>query len=522
VFAVAVWLRLQSVKVNEEVAAAHAPASSSGSSESLGVPRRADETAATTATASASATPRKPEELRGTEASARDQRYRELLNAPVTGTTGAAAPGAQKAAASQPAEEPSLLDRAVNSVAEAIGVRKPQPPPQSANAGRRQPPQSQQSPAQQDNNPRKDEQPKPGQRPDEERADKDQEADTVAPRLLTAEFIPNQVQDGEQTTFAVTASDDLSGVRSVSGVIVSPSGAQQGFALQREGDQRFSTRITVPREAAEGRWLVKYLTIMDNASNAAQLTSLQGSLPPTAAFTVMSSSSDSKGPTLKALWLEKPSMQAGEKNMINVQVDDDRSGVGLVSGVFISPQKQGRIGFGCRYVSGDMWQCPITPPACVDCGAWQLEQVQLQDKANNMTTLRGDNQLVQQVQLQLFGEGCDSAPPQLTSIVLDPTSVANGQQNTIKVTIVATDDQCGVASLSGRAAPPPNTASQAIHFPMRPTGDGQTFVGEISLHPNSANGVWSINWVQALDKGHNQKTYTPADPVVARATFTVE
>jgi hypothetical protein len=34
--------------------------------------------------------------------------------------------------------------------------------------------------------------------------------------------------------------------------------------------------------------------------------------------------------------------------------------------------------------------------------------------------------------------------------------------------------------------------------------------------------VWTIGWIQALDKGHNLRAYGAAEPVLARVTFRVE
>jgi hypothetical protein len=216
----------------------------------------------------------------------------------------------------------------------------------------------------------------PGEvKPKDPDSERDADSDVTPPRLLGAEFVPPQVQDGEPTTFIALVHGRHVGRESVSGVVVSPSGAQQGFAAQREGDGgRFISRINVPKEAAEGRWVVKYLSLADNAGNTINLNSAQGALPQSAGFSVTSSASDSKGPTLKAVWLDQPSMGAGEKNQLSVQAEDDKSGVNLVSGVFVSPSKQARIGFGCRVANATTWQCPLTPPSCVDCGGWQLEQ----------------------------------------------------------------------------------------------------------------------------------------------------
>ena len=69
--------------------------------------------------------------------------------------------------------------------------------------------------------------------------------------LISVEFNPPLVHDGEETVLAISAQDDISGVRTISGNVVSPSGALQGFALQREGEtNRFVARLTIPKSAA--------------------------------------------------------------------------------------------------------------------------------------------------------------------------------------------------------------------------------------------------------------------------------
>lgn len=436
-------------------------------------------------------------------ARAREARYQELLrSAPPNASP--AQPSGGPAPVQKVTPPPTLIDRVVKPIATALGMNRSSPQPQAMATPR--PPPQQTTQAETTTDPKNE---------------TDAESDVTPPRVLAVEFMPVQVQDGEQTTFAATVSDDKSGVRGVSGVITSPSGAQQGFACQREGETgRFVARITVPKDAAEGTWNVRYLTLSDNAGNSINLNAGQG-LPPNASFRVTSASSDSKGPVLKDVWLDQQSMSAGEKNQVFVQAEDDKSGVNLVSGVFVSPSKQARIGFGCRFAN-NMWQCPVSPPSCVDCGSWQLEQIQLQDKANNMTTVRADNGVVGKVRLELFGKDCDNTPPVLTALTVEPPVVSNTTGGVIRATAIATDDQCGVASLSGVAWPPPESKSSTrLYFPFRATS-GDTFVGEIQVPASAASGRWTIGWVQALDKGHNMKAYSPSDPVISRVTFTVE
>jgi hypothetical protein len=462
------------------------------------------------------ATPALPLRDPSAAARARDARYEALLRStPPSGANTAPVVQGGGPAPIAPVPKPhppSLIDRVVKPIASALGIKTNST---SVN-GMSNPPKTQPRNGSNDEGSKTDPN-KPTER--------DEDSDVTPPRLLSAEFVPPVVQDGDVTTFTVMVVDDISGVKSISGVVASPSGAPQGFACQSdglEGSNRFVSRITVPKEAAEGQWVVKYLSLGDNAGNTINLVYGQN-LPPTASFKVMSSASDSKGPTLKAIWLDQQAMTAGEKNQVFVQAEDDKSGVSLVSGIFVSPSKQARIGFGCRLGANNIWQCPLAPPSCLECGGWQLEQVQLQDKANNMTTVRPDNPLVAQINLAVSGTACDKTPPELISLTLDPLVVSNAEGGVIRVTAEATDDQCGVASLSGVAMPAASESNTRIYFPFRQvTEGGNIFTGEIVIPKHSPSGIWTIGWIQALDKGHNLKAYSAGDPVIARVTFKVE
>ncbi|MGZ5493195.1 MAG: hypothetical protein ACXW3E_06845 [Thermoanaerobaculia bacterium] len=423
---------------------------------------------------------------------------------PPATTTTAVTPAAPAAA-----ERQSLLSRIVKPIVNAItgGPSKPQPQQASPSSSSR--PQSGQNSGSTDTT---------GTRADPN----DPTSDTQPPRLIAIGFTPPQVHDGEETLLAVQASDDLSGIRSISGTIAAPSGAVQGFACQRELDtDRYIARITVPKDAAEGVWHVNYLSLIDNASNAATISSAQGGLPPTASFRVVSSTSDSQGPQLKAIWLDRLAMKAGEKNTLFVDAGDDKSGVNLVSGVFLSPAKHARLGFVCRPGSGT-WECELSTPTCIDCGDWQLEQVQLQDKANNMTTVRGNNPMVANVRVNISSDRCDSTPPSLQQIGLDRAVVSNAADSVISVTASASDDMCGIMSMSGQVSGPAGASgSPRLYFSFTPA-DSQTWIGRITVPRLAAKGMWRITWIQVLDQAHNLKTYSQGDPALVAAAFSVQ
>lgn len=401
------------------------------------------------------------------------------------------------------------------------------PPPRSVNVPPQQQPPAQPAPQKQTQQP-----PAQQQRTDRPSADrppdpKDETSDSTPPQLVSITFQPPQIADGEETMMLVQASDDLSGVRSISGTITAPSGAVQGFACQREGDtNRYVARVLIPKEAAEGEWTVSYLNMMDNASNTVALTIARGGLPPTARFRVVSMRPDSEGPSLEAVWLDRRSMRGGEKNLVFVRAQDDKAGVNLVSGIFQSPSRVARVGFVCRTSGEGLWTCEINAPSCADCGEWHLEQLQMQDKANNMTTLRAvQSPIVSAVRLDIASEACDSTPPALQSIALDTPVVSNAQQSTIAVTVNLTDDACGVLSVSGQATGPQSPTGGApprLYFSFTPSSDPATWTAKLVVPRLAAKGTWRISFLQVLDRGQNLKTYSASDPVLAGITFMVD
>jgi hypothetical protein len=410
----------------------------------------------------------------------------------------------------KPAEKPGILARIGNAISSAFNGNS------SASAAP-QPPQQAHNPPQRPDNGRepneKEKEPKP----------KDATSDTTPPQLQGLVFNPASITDGQETMLIVTAADDLSGIRNISGSVSSPTGkALQGFAAQREAPEspRYVARIAVPKDAEQGMWKLNFLSITDNAGNT---TNINSSYNAGYAFSVTSARPDSTPPTLRSVYVEKRSMNGGDKNTVFVQATDDKSGVAIVSGVFQSPAKTARIGFGCRSTGPETFECDVVPPKSVDCGDWQLEQIQLQDKAQNMATVRGDNAAVAAVKINVLSDKCDSVPPTVDNLVLEPMDVSNANDSVVTVTATVNDDLSGVASVSGQVAGPPADNGQLprIYFAFQASDVPQTWVGKINIPKFAAKGTWSIVWLQALDKSNNMKTYSQADPVIQGAKITV-
>lgn len=441
-------------------------------------------------------------------AAARAQRLRELLSQPITAGSPNATPkpAVLQLAAQQPVHPPATPPK---QAPPALAQRTTQPANAMSQGGSNAQSNNKSGHSPGDDTPRKD--------------PNDPTSDTKAPQLLAAEFNPTQVHDGEEGTIYITAVDDISGVRGISGTVTSPSGkALQGFSCQPDGEvpNRYVGRVLIPKDAEEGIWRVNFISLSDNASNTANLHINSGGIPSTAVLRVISSRPDKTPPTLRRVWLDRRQMKAGERNVVYLEADDDQSGVKFASGVFQSPGKFARVSFGCT--KGDVetqWSCALNTPAMVDCGDWQLEQIQLQDGANNMANIRLDNPIVGQVKLTILGDVCDATPPVLQSLTLDPRVVSN-QGGSILITATVTDDQSGVYGVMAQAVGPGQGSSN--WFPLAAGGEGSTvWTGRFPVPKNAGKGQWRIAFIQVIDKANNLRLYTQNDPPLANATFEV-
>jgi len=358
----------------------------------------------------------------------------------------------------------------------------------------------------------------------------DPESDRRPPVLQNLRFDPPEVKDGGTVMLSVGTTDDLSGVKFVYGSVRSPSGAAMLPFSARDvtGGGVFSATIVIPARGETGDWFVANLQIVDKAENSLAMSFVRATVPEGGALRVVSDDSDSMAPDVHRVSVVKGSVDAGERNQIVVDVDDDRSGVAQVTGAFQSPSKSAFIPFTCTH-NGESptWEGDVRIPENADCGEWTLRQLRVADKANNSAFLSMDAPQVGRVSFLVSGGGgCDSEPPVVDALYFSPASVSNATVAEILVTVRAHDDGSGVASLSGWIDGPVATNGQAprIYFECMPDPrekDGP-MTARITVPQFAAKGVWKVTLAQVADKARNTRAYNRDDPALRDAIFTVD
>src|SRR5439155_7749237 len=111
-------------------------------------------------------------------------------------------------------------------------------------------------------------------------------------------------------------------------------------------------------------------------------------VPQGGSLSVYSRDSDSTPPEVRRVWLDKATVSAGQRNLVIVDIQDDRSGVGSVNGRFQSPTGTAFSDFSCHAnADSGFWEGDLSVPANADCGYWTLNQLRVVDLANNVAYL---------------------------------------------------------------------------------------------------------------------------------------
>jgi hypothetical protein len=357
----------------------------------------------------------------------------------------------------------------------------------------------------------------------------DPDSDRRPPELLFLRFDPPEIQDGGTATLSVGTADNLSGVKSVVGTMRTPSDvvAMPFIAQDPDGDGVFTAGILVPRHAESGDWFVGTLQLVDKVDNPASYSFARTTVPPGGALRVISTESDSAAPIVHRVVVDKTTVSGGERNQIEVDVDDDRSGVGFVTGTFKSPSKSASILFACVPKGEDVWIGDVAVPANADCGLWSLTELRVTDKASNTAVLNADSPELAHASFNVAGSGgCDPDPPVLDSLEVAPTVVSNANATEVVLTVTAHDDGSGLVSLNGRFEGPLPTNGEvpkSFFFGQPdPKNIEAPIVVKIRVPQFSPTGIWRVRVLRLTDKAGNTRDYEGTDPALANAYFRVE
>lgn len=355
------------------------------------------------------------------------------------------------------------------------------------------------------------------------------QTDTTPPVLTAMSLNPSSVNvtGGPQTvTILLTLTDDLSGVNFDAVpflynefTLQSPSGKQtinltdniQSFSLVSGTPLNgvWQGTLTIPKYSESGLWTVTSLVVFDNAEN--QLALDTGQLAALGFPTTINVASNPSltPPTVLSLSFSPASINttaSSQSVTLTLTLADSPAGVIFPAGnqLDFDFQIMSPSGNQSQWLSTDeftltsgtpqngTWAGTFTMPRYSEPGVWTIQQLLLQDAANNSENLDA-------VALQALGfspllivsdSTPDTTPPRLTNFTFSPqvldTSI--GQQ-TVVATLHATDN------LSGVSFAPTTEAFTFFYGPFleNPSGTKTLFPECFEVGGTPLNGTWQCN-----------------------------
>jgi len=358
---------------------------------------------------------------------------------------------------------------------------------------------------------------------DEEQGEPQPEySDSEPPELMSVRFMPNEILPGEEAEVIVQAVDNLSGVKSIFGVMKSPSEkAMVSFSCALlNPDGTFTGIVKIPDHAEAGKWFLRSMRVTDKVFNTQNYSKKHPVLSNTY-VTVNASDSDITAPELVSIFIDPPQPKGNDKVTIMVDAVDNKSGVYRVYGLLASPSNNAKLSFACQYSKElNIFEGTVTIPANAESGDWQVEYLRLEDTAKNAKTYykRKNVEIFKTAKVDVVTENSDSEPPVLEDIYITPTTVV--YEEIVKIHVRVTDDISGVASVNGRIQSPSGQAF--MPFYCKYNAEEGEFIAEIIIQRNTEVGLWQIDNLVISDKARNQSRLVRIqDPILQQANFEV-
>ena len=360
------------------------------------------------------------------------------------------------------------------------------------------------------------------------------EEDVTAPELVEVTLDRSEIDVSSGAGIVdvtVTATDDISGIKSVELYFESPTEAQSAQRSARDpimgtaNEGTYALRLTLPRYGETGTWRLKYVWVRDEVGNhreyrAAELAALGLS----ASFDVVSTEKDTTAPEIVEVVLgsSEVGVSDGAGTIdVTVKATDDISGIKSVELYFESPtgaqsaQKSARDPL--KGTSNDAeYAFRLTLPQYSESGIWRLKYVWIRDKVGNNREYRAAElaALGLSASFEVVAAQEDLTPPELVAVILESSEVDVGTgTGTIDVKVKATDDLAGIASVELYFESPTEmqSAQKSARDPIMGTANEGTYAFRLTIPQYSEAGTWRLKYVWVRDEVGNHREYRAAE-----------
>ncbi|RZT21270.1 Ig-like domain-containing protein [Fictibacillus sp. BK138] len=348
------------------------------------------------------------------------------------------------------------------------------------------------------------------------------EIDVAAPIVDAITFEKEQVQAGDFTKIKVSASDDT-GVEWVTLGLYNTAGRGNDYVTNfvKTEDGTFEATWWVPQYTDPGKWKVNWVYAGDAAGNQYNWDDYMGDYPASfGTIQVLNDNPDNTAPTVSSILFLNGVAEAGQENTLQLEADDDLSGINYLS-VELRNEFGQRLYIDGIYLSEEgFWTSSFVVPSYMKNSTFKVWNVYTQDNAGNV-----DHQFYEDEYPASFGTfevqnaNEDTNAPIVQSVTFDKDSMVTEDTNVVRV--AATDDNSGIESMDIYMQSPTGKGMTSTYLYQDEEGN---FMGEFSIPPYTEPGEWRVSQIVARDFAGNvlDVTYTVENYPESFGTFNVE
>ena len=349
--------------------------------------------------------------------------------------------------------------------------------------------------------------------------------DTTAPELKSLEISANEATPENSVKLIAEVTDDLSGVRSVSGYYRSPNNNSKYITFYlNQTTNKYEATISFSQYADPGEWVLNYLSLYDNKDNSVTVYDTNSSYSSTQKFDYSSfvinvsgvtpkppepPKEDFTPPVLNDIEVINQSVvNANEYATIVADVTDDKSGVSSVSARFVKQSGRTQNVYLYYNQTSQKYEGRILVDAFEEIGTWKLQYVYMYDKEYNSKTIY-DSTLYSSSNYEkrdfssctfdVGGTTPDLIGPMFKDLAIEVVQLSKTEA-LVKYTAEVKDILSGVSSVYANFSKPSGRT-----FNVNFSKQSDKYIGTVKIDKFDELGQWKINYFRLTDNKDNTR-----------------
>jgi putative cell wall-binding protein len=347
--------------------------------------------------------------------------------------------------------------------------------------------------------------------------DKGTTSDSTPPNFKSVKVDKTQAGPNEEVTASIDASDDQSGIDTIT-VNYSYKSDNNYYAepfmyadaVLNDTTGLYEAKFPISNDTKPGNVEISSIVLTDKDGNMQEIDSGSADLSG-GNFTINNPNVDGAPPVFNNVSVDKTEAAPGDQVTISIDAQDNQSGIQDVSLTLRKPNNMFQYETAVFNPTSNKYEVKIPIKDFDTSGIWKIESINMADNSGNYTSIynkdfygtMGSNAIdLSNGQFKVVNANTDTTAPAINSIKVNQSTFAPG--DTAVVELDANDSQSGIASINVNY-----TDANGDSYSDKAMYNTATkkYVLKIPVVDSTRPGDWHVSSIDAIDKAGNEAVY---------------